>query len=149
MFDDLATPANDSMKKCLDNLLTQPLAKLLRNRRPWDLLTALNENIETTTKIWNLSMRKELLEFITKVDKDRAPGSNDNDLLPAADFIFSCIKGKYYSNLHNKYKIIITIKTNYVLVEYTLEYLIKQEIHQISMTHLNFAEIYLNMFVHF
>ena len=97
MFDDLATTANDIMKKCLDNLLTQPLAKLLRNRRPWDLLIALNENVETTTKIWNLSMRKELLEFITKVDKEREPGSNENDLLPAADFIFSRIKGNYYT----------------------------------------------------
>ena len=107
MFDDLATTPNEEMKKCLENLLTQPLAKLLRNRRPWDLLTALNENVETTTKIWNLSMRKELLEFITKIDKERSPGSNDNDLEPASNFVFSCIKdelciGGIYVRIFNK-----------------------------------------------
>lgn len=38
MFDELATAVNKTAKQALAALLTQPLAKLLRNRRPWDLL---------------------------------------------------------------------------------------------------------------
>jgi len=33
MFDDLATPINERLRTALDLLLTAPLAKLLRNRR--------------------------------------------------------------------------------------------------------------------
>ena len=38
MFDELATSENKQIRQALACLLTQPLAKLLRNRRPWDLL---------------------------------------------------------------------------------------------------------------
>jgi hypothetical protein len=57
-------------------LLTAPLAKLLRNRRPRELLTSLNENIEKPTKIWNIGMRKEILAFVLKTDQEREPGSH-------------------------------------------------------------------------
>ena len=77
MFDELASPAVPSLQRALAQLLTQPLAKLLRNRRPWDLLLALNQNVEKTTMIWNVSMRQELLDFVLRVDRTRAPGSNE------------------------------------------------------------------------
>ena len=60
MFDDLATPVNEDVQECLGCILTPPLAKYLRNRRPWELLGALNENVEKPTKIWNVGMRKEV-----------------------------------------------------------------------------------------
>ena len=101
MFDELASPANPNIRECLSCLLTQPLAKLLRNRRPWELLSALNENVEKTTKIWNVGMRKELLDFVLKVDKDRKPGTNALELQPSYNYTFSsivdelCIGGVY------------------------------------------------------
>ena len=94
MFLDLASPPNPPLVETLNLLLTQPIAKLLRNRRPWDLLSALNQNVERTTMIWNLSMRKQLLEFVLRVDRDRAPGSHEGDLLPAETFNFSALDGE-------------------------------------------------------
>ncbi len=92
MFDELSTPVNESVKLCMTKLLTYSLAKLLRNRRPWELLGALNENVEKPTKIWNVGMRKELMDFVLKIDKERPLGSRENDLLPASDFMFSCLR---------------------------------------------------------
>jgi hypothetical protein len=67
MFHDLASPPNQPLITALSQLLTLPISKLLRNRRPWDLLVALNQNVERTTMIWNLSMRRELLSFVLQV----------------------------------------------------------------------------------
>jgi DnaJ family protein C protein 13 len=107
MFDELATEDNPPVKKALANLLTQPLAKLLRNRRPWDLLRALNENIEKTTKIWSVGMRKELLDFVSRVAQERPEGVIKNDLVPANKFVFSQLRdevcvGGVYLRIFNK-----------------------------------------------
>eukprot|EP00602_Paraphysomonas_sp_CaronLab_P011509 CAMPEP_0185040382 /NCGR_PEP_ID=MMETSP1103-20130426/38364_1 /TAXON_ID=36769 /ORGANISM="Paraphysomonas bandaiensis, Strain Caron Lab Isolate" /LENGTH=2494 /DNA_ID=CAMNT_0027579655 /DNA_START=336 /DNA_END=7820 /DNA_ORIENTATION=+ len=101
MFDELASPNNPKVKNAMARLLTVPLAKLLRNRRPRELLCSLNENVEKPTKIWNIGMRKEILDFVRSVDQERPPGSNEDDLAPANDFIFSnlrnelCVGGVY------------------------------------------------------
>lgn len=101
MFDDLASPNNQYLKDNLSVLLTQPLAKLLRNRRPRELLEALNENVEKPTKIWNVAMHKELMDFCVNTDKDRPYGSREDDLASAASFQFSnlgnelCVGGVY------------------------------------------------------
>ena len=92
MFNELASPVNESMKTCMSKLLTYSLAKLLRNKRPRELLQSLNENVEKPTKIWNIGMRKELLDFVLKVDAEREEGSNELDLEPANSFIFSCLR---------------------------------------------------------
>jgi hypothetical protein len=107
MFDELASPSNPYVKASLDRLLTPPLAKLLRNRRPWELLQALNENVETATKIWNLKMRQELLDFALSVQRNRAPGSQSNDLDVAENFSFSALRdelciGGVYLRVFNK-----------------------------------------------
>lgn len=94
MFDELASPNNHYVKNAMSKLLTQPLAKLLRNSRPRELLSSLNENVEKPTKIWNISMRNEILEFVKKVDKERPEGSNEDDLAPANDFMFSNLKNE-------------------------------------------------------
>eukprot|EP01038_Epipyxis_sp_PR26KG_P006403 gene6403-8814_t len=101
MFDELTSNRNDDVRNCLSKLLTIPLAKLLRNRRPWELLSSLNENVEKVTKIWNVTMRQELLDYVLKIDSNRPKGSSKNDLEIANDFIFSslrdelCIDGVY------------------------------------------------------
>lgn len=38
MFDELATASNLGLRAAMDTLLTVPLAKLLRNKRPWELV---------------------------------------------------------------------------------------------------------------
>ena len=107
MFEDLKSPENLYVKKALSCLLSQPLAKLLRNRRPWDLLNALNENVETPTKIWNVSMRGELVDFLARVQKLRPLGSNDDDLKAAFKFGYSALRnelciGGVYVRMFNK-----------------------------------------------
>lgn len=107
MFNELASPKQESVQRCLGKLLTPPLAKLLRNRLPWDLLQALNENVEKTTKIWNVGMRKEMIDFITKVDKERVAGSSEEDLQVCETFQFSALKeelaiGDVYVRVFNK-----------------------------------------------
>jgi hypothetical protein len=107
MFDELASPENPEVKQCLETLLTQPLARLLRNRRPWDLLESLNENCEKTTKIWNVGMRTELLTFVQKVDQKRTPGSNPQDLEVGKNFRYASLQdelciGGVYVRIFNK-----------------------------------------------
>ncbi|RYH32347.1 J domain-containing protein [archaeon] len=107
MFEDLSSPPNDQVKQCLANLLTGPLAKLLRNRRPWDLLESLNQSVEACTRIWNVGMRSELMEFALKVDRNRPLGSSATDLQPANDFKFTCLRdelcvGGVYVRIFNK-----------------------------------------------
>ena len=108
MFDELKTTSNPYIKGGLGKLLTSPLATLLRNRRPWDLLGALNENIEATTKIWNVGMRKELLEFVNKFLQRRPLyTSNPDDLADANNFVFSNLReelciGSVYIRVFNK-----------------------------------------------
>ena len=80
------------MRTAMASLLTRPLAKLLRNRRPWELLKALNENVEKVNKIWNVSMRRELLQFLLQEQKTRPDGSRENDLRSAQDFAFTALK---------------------------------------------------------
>ena len=107
MFDELASPPNDYVREHLDLMLTQPIAKMLRNRRPWDLLTAVNENCEQVCKIWNVAMRKELLDFVIKTDKERPPGSREDDLEAVQSFRYSnlieelCISGAYIRIFNN------------------------------------------------
>ncbi len=94
MFDDLQSPANTYVQSALARLLTAPLAKYLRNRRPWELLSALNANVESVTKIWNVGMRKELLQFIVSIDSTRPIGSREDDLRPIESFEYSCLKSE-------------------------------------------------------
>lgn len=101
MCDELESPFNNAIASALSRLITPPLAKLLRNKHPWVLLKTLNENVETTTKIWNVHMRKELLDLINDVNAMRDPGSSSTDLERAQAFAFSalenepCIGGVY------------------------------------------------------
>ena len=83
------SPPNNEVQSALRNLLTEPLAKLLRNEDPGELLLALNENVEKCNKIWNLSMRQELLEFVRRINNQRTPGFVENDLNVASNFYFT------------------------------------------------------------
>ena len=109
MFDELASPINEYVQAALTKLLTLPIARMLKYRRPWTLLSALNENIECITKIWNINMRKDLLNFVLEHDRKRGHGCKveGNDLESAMLFNYSylkdilCING-IYVNIFNK-----------------------------------------------
>ena len=71
MKESLSTPENPDLVRAMKRMLTKPLAKLLRNKRGGDLLRALNTNVETPTRIWNVKMRGELLGFLDKMEDGR------------------------------------------------------------------------------
>ncbi|GMH66879.1 hypothetical protein TrRE_jg7825 [Triparma retinervis] len=92
MKESLATPENPELLKAMKRMLTKPLAKLLRNKRGGDLLRALNTNVETPTRIWNVKMRGELLTFLDKMEDGRdAIGCRGvgEELAGCAEFKFS------------------------------------------------------------
>lgn len=92
MFEDLATASYPEARSALRVLLTPPISKLLRNRRPEELLLALNENTEKPTKIWNVGMRSEVLSFIAEIDRSRSVGLHDDEMDCCKDFQFTCLR---------------------------------------------------------
>jgi hypothetical protein len=92
--DQIATTPLPQVQVALRYLLTPQIAKLLRNARPEELLTALNQNTLTATTIWTLEMRDELTQKVAAVLKarpcgDRACQPIDDELAPALTFGFS------------------------------------------------------------
>jgi len=75
----LSTPSNLTLLSALQKLLTIPMSKMLRNQRAKELLKHLNRNVETPTRIWNLEMREELLEFLNEVESKRIQGYQDTE----------------------------------------------------------------------
>ena len=67
----LKSPYNHKVYVLLQNVLTHPISKMLRNQRPAELLKTLNTNVETPARIWNVGMRQELVDFISLMEKDR------------------------------------------------------------------------------
>lgn len=108
MFNDLKTDVNIDVKDVLRKILTPSIAVLLRNRDPTDLLLSLNENVESTTKIWNVKMRKELIEYLQVLVVEREPGVHDLDLLKVKEFfVFTNLKeelvvGNVYIRIFNQ-----------------------------------------------
>eukprot|EP01042_Synura_sphagnicola_P009732 gene9732-12490_t len=94
MFDELASPENPYVRSALERLLTHPIARMLRNRRPWEMLQALNENVEKPSKIWNSRMRAEVLSFVQQVEASRPPGSRSDDLAAVKAFDFVTVKSE-------------------------------------------------------
>lgn len=71
----LLTPDNESLQKALKKLLTNPIAQMLRNKRTGEILRTLNTNVETPVRIWNVKMRNELSEFVSRMEKERPEDS--------------------------------------------------------------------------
>jgi len=97
MRDDLVTPDNAEMRTAMQKLLTKPLAKLLRNKRAGDLLRALNTNVETPTRIWNVAMRGEILKFLDKMEE----GRDERGCRTQGEELKECDSFKF-SNLQNE-----------------------------------------------
>ena len=71
----LVTPENREVQRALRKLLSAPVAQMLRNKRTSEILLTLNTNVETPVRIWNVSMRRELSTFISKMENERPEGS--------------------------------------------------------------------------
>ncbi|KAI5320494.1 PREDICTED: dnaJ [Prunus dulcis] len=72
--DESSTPYNQTAADALRALLTPKLASMLKDQAPKDLLSKLNNNLESPEIIWNSSTRAELLKF---VDQQRASQGPD------------------------------------------------------------------------
>ena len=97
MKNDLVTPENPVLTTALKKMITKPLAKLLRNKRAFDLLRVLNTNVETPTRIWNIHMRNELLAFLDKMED----GRDEKGCLTMAEELAGC-DNVVYNNLKNE-----------------------------------------------
>jgi hypothetical protein len=94
MRSEISTEPHPLTQAALRYLLTPQLSKLLRNARPEELLTALNENTTASTKVWTPDMREQLIAFVEKVKRervcgDRAVQSTEDELAPAFTFTFN------------------------------------------------------------
>ena len=93
-MNDFSYRPNIEVQTALRTLLTEPLATLLRNEDPKELLLALSDNVEKCNKVWNIGMRQELLAFVKDVTNKRIAGYVENDLAVVANFSFACTRGE-------------------------------------------------------
>lgn len=64
-------PRNTQVAECLKKLLTNPVARMLRNKRTGAVLRILNTNVERADIIWNVKMRNQLELLLNKILKER------------------------------------------------------------------------------
>eukprot|EP00934_Nitzschia_sp_Nitz4_P000945 Nitzschia sp. Nitz4//scaffold10_size219509//158366//167608//NITZ4_001449-RA/size219509-augustus-gene-0.252-mRNA-1//1//CDS//3329532983//945//frame0 len=106
----LSSSKNESLQNALDSLLTKPIATLLRNKRTTEILTTLNVNIETPSRIWNTTMRGELMKFIEKMIAQRPENAIQSvqvELSQCSGFEYALLKdelrvGGIYVRLFNQ-----------------------------------------------
>jgi hypothetical protein len=67
----LEAPTNEALSAAVSKLLTPPLARMLRNKKTGNLLRALNSNVESPVRIWNVKMRDELSAFVLARESER------------------------------------------------------------------------------
>jgi len=90
----LKSPSNPPLYSLMQEILTVPIAKMLRNQRPVAMLKTLNMNIETPTRIWNIGMRKELTDLLDSMEKDRDENgyrSMTEEINAASGFSYSAL----------------------------------------------------------
>lgn len=106
----LTSPKNLELQNALKALLTAPIALLLRNKRTSEVLRILNANMETPTRIWNVSMRNELVQLLRKIDCERSEDSIhsvDEELQQTVNFEYKALRnelrvGGVYIRLFNQ-----------------------------------------------
>ncbi|CAJ1946333.1 unnamed protein product [Cylindrotheca closterium] len=75
------SPKNVELHRALNSMLTGPIASLLRYKRTGNILTILNSNVETPTRIWNVQMRNDLLKFLGDMETKHPDGK----MMPPAE----------------------------------------------------------------
>ena len=100
------SPRNKEARKYLSKLLTPPVAAMLSQESPVELLTILNTHREVPRLIWTGEMRDQLLEFVSARIHDQGE-TGDTHLDLAEDFQFDAIKdelivGDVYVRVYNQ-----------------------------------------------
>lgn len=93
----LASPPNEALFNAMQQLLTGPIGRLLRNKRAEELLHTLNSNIETPVRIWNVRLREELSDFLITMENDRVGVGFrpvEDELKPAMAFEYQALKNE-------------------------------------------------------
>lgn len=106
----LATPENPELQSAINRILTNPVALLLRNKRTGEILRTLNSNVETPARIWNVSMRNELLKCLEQMENDREEDKTRpviDELAKVSDFEYKQLKdelqvGSIYVRIFNQ-----------------------------------------------
>ena len=102
---EVKAPRNKEIRKYLACLLTPPVAALLAQENPVELLTILNTRKEVPRLIWTNEMRDQLLESVNNRIHDQGETGNTH-LEMASDFVFDAIKdelivGDVYVRIYN------------------------------------------------
>ena len=100
------SPRNKEVRKYLSKLLTPPVAAMLTEESPVELLTILNTHREVPRLIWTSEMRDQLLDFVTSRIHDQGE-TGDTHLELAEEFVFDAIKdelivGDVYVRVYNQ-----------------------------------------------
>ena len=99
-IDDLSTANNGPLCNAMKNILTQPLARMLSNSQSEDLLQTLNLNVASPVRLWDESMRAELLLFVRNMENKVQDQEHQN----IQDALAICNNFEY-SNLANEVNI--------------------------------------------
>jgi hypothetical protein len=90
-------PKHSGLSELMNDLLTSPIAKMLRNRRTDSILKVLNSNVERPDIIWNVEMRKQLETFVFDQEKSRPESScrtSTEELLNAKLLSYDSLKNE-------------------------------------------------------
>ncbi len=88
---------NVELVEAMKRILTPPMARMLRYQRPTELLKTLNTTMETPTRIWNPTMRKELFEFISEMEQKSATKDSNSvleELAAAMEFQYKFLQSE-------------------------------------------------------
>jgi hypothetical protein len=90
MKEEFVSPLNLALFEALQQVLTKPIAKMLRSSDSEDTLRTLNLSIETPLRLWDLNMRKELMSFLSMMEaKDPCTEDLATHLEAAESFEYS------------------------------------------------------------
>ena len=84
----------------MNAILTSPVALLLRNKRTGEILRILNSNVETPSRIWNVSMREEMVNFLQRMENER-PEDKPRSVTEELEFV----KGFEYKQLKDELRV--------------------------------------------
>jgi len=106
----LVSQKNPKLQMALETLLTPSIALMLRNKRTSEMLKILNSNVESPSRIWNVTMRSELNTFLQNMKKARSEAEIrpiDSELSGSSNFEYATLKnelriGGVYVRLFNR-----------------------------------------------
>lgn len=68
MEGEFISPSNSDLYSVVQQVLTKPIAKMLKSSDSENVLLTLNLSVKTPLRLWDMGMRKELLSFLTQME---------------------------------------------------------------------------------